>query len=111
MILFAGFFGAAVAYRNKPEIHKRLIIAATVALAFAAVGRMNFGLAVSPFFIMGASILCALSSFPAGFVLLAMLLPFASADEADRFARSQEHVDPVQPRIVRRNGKIDIEIP
>jgi hypothetical protein len=40
MILFAGFFGAAVAYRHKPEIHKRLILAATVALAFAAVARM-----------------------------------------------------------------------
>jgi 8-oxo-dGTP pyrophosphatase MutT (NUDIX family) len=42
---------------------------------------------------------------------LRMLLPFSSAEEADRFARSQDHVDPVQPRIVRRNGKIDIEIP
>jgi hypothetical protein len=42
MILFAGFFGAAIAYRHKPEIHKRLILAATVALAFAAVARMNF---------------------------------------------------------------------
>lgn len=41
---------------------------------------------------------------------LRMLLPFSTADEADRFARSQDHVDPVQPRIVRRNGKIDIEI-
>ena len=41
MILFAGFFGAAVKYRNKPEIHKRLILAATVALAFAAVARMG----------------------------------------------------------------------
>jgi hypothetical protein len=45
MVLFAGFFGAAVAYRSKPEIHKRLILAATVALAFAAVARMAF---VSP---------------------------------------------------------------
>jgi MFS family permease len=42
MILFGGFFGAAVKYRSKPELHKRLIIAATVALAFAAVARMNF---------------------------------------------------------------------
>jgi hypothetical protein len=41
MILFGGFFGAAVAYRHKPDIHKRLILAATVALAFAAVARMN----------------------------------------------------------------------
>jgi hypothetical protein len=44
MILFAGFFGAAVAYRNKPDIHKRWMLAATVALAFAAVARMNLPL-------------------------------------------------------------------
>ncbi len=42
---------------------------------------------------------------------LRMLLAFSTASEADRYARSQEHVDPVQPRIVRRNGKVDIEIP
>jgi MFS family permease len=42
MILFGGFFGAAVKYRSKPELHKRLIIAATVALAFAAVARTDF---------------------------------------------------------------------
>lgn len=41
---------------------------------------------------------------------LRMLLAFSTASEADRYARSQEHVDPVQPRIVRRNGKVDIEI-
>jgi hypothetical protein len=40
MVLFAAFFGAAVGYRQKPEIHKRLMLAATMALAFAAVGRM-----------------------------------------------------------------------
>jgi hypothetical protein len=42
MALFGGFFVAAVVYRRKPEIHKRLIVLATVALLFAAVGRMNF---------------------------------------------------------------------
>jgi hypothetical protein len=42
MVLFAGFFGAAVAYRSKPDVHKRLIVLATVALLFAAVGRMTF---------------------------------------------------------------------
>lgn len=42
MVLFAGFFGAAIAYRRRPETHKRLIIVATVALAFAAVARMSF---------------------------------------------------------------------
>lgn len=39
MVLFGGFFGAAVAYRGRPEIHKRLIVLAAVAVMFAAVGR------------------------------------------------------------------------
>ena len=39
MVLFGGFFGAAIAYRRKPEIHKRLIILASVAVMFAAIGR------------------------------------------------------------------------
>jgi hypothetical protein len=39
MVLFGGFFGAAIAYRGKHEIHKRLIILASVAVMFAAVGR------------------------------------------------------------------------
>ncbi len=41
MILFAGFFGGAVVYRRNPEAHKRLMLAATVTLAFAAVARMQ----------------------------------------------------------------------
>jgi hypothetical protein len=39
MALFGAFFGAAIAYRRKPEIHKRLIVLAAVAVMFAAVGR------------------------------------------------------------------------
>jgi len=42
MLLFGGCFAAAVAYRSRPEIHKRWMLAATVALLFAAVGRMKF---------------------------------------------------------------------
>ena len=42
MVLFAGFFGPAVAYRRRPEIHKRLILLASVALMFAGVGRLWF---------------------------------------------------------------------
>ena len=65
MALFGGFFGAAIAYRHRPEIHKRLILAATVALAFAAVGRMAFASPVvfllvwlSPLFAAMACDLC-----------------------------------------------------
>jgi hypothetical protein len=39
MALFAGLFGAAVVYRRKPEVHKRLMLLATTALMFAAVSR------------------------------------------------------------------------
>ena len=42
MVLFAGFFGAAVFFRSQPEIHKRLIVLATVALLFAAAARLAF---------------------------------------------------------------------
>jgi hypothetical protein len=42
MALFGSFFIAAMIYRRKPEVHKRLIVMATIALLFAAVGRMSF---------------------------------------------------------------------
>ncbi len=42
MVVFPIFFGAAVLYRRKPEIHKRLMIVATTILLIAAVGRMTF---------------------------------------------------------------------
>jgi hypothetical protein len=61
MILYGGFFGAAVKYRSKPEFHKRLIVAATVALAFAAVARMNFSLPI--FFLIWMAPMAALAAF------------------------------------------------
>jgi phosphoglycerol transferase MdoB-like AlkP superfamily enzyme len=42
LVTFAVFFGAAWAYRRKPEIHKRLIVVATTTLLIAAVGRLPF---------------------------------------------------------------------
>ena len=42
MIVFAPFFAAAVAYRRKPELHKRLMIVAITSLLIAAVARMRF---------------------------------------------------------------------
>ena len=42
MVLFPMFFGAAVAYRRKPEIHKRFMVVATTTLLVAAVARMRF---------------------------------------------------------------------
>lgn len=40
MAIFTPFFVLAVSYRNKPEIHKRLMIVATTTLLIAAAGRM-----------------------------------------------------------------------
>jgi hypothetical protein len=42
MLVFAPLFAAAVYYRRKPELHKRLMIVATTTLLIAAVGRMPF---------------------------------------------------------------------
>lgn len=42
MVVFAPLFAAAVFYRRRPELHKRLMIVATTALLIAAVGRMRF---------------------------------------------------------------------
>jgi hypothetical protein len=40
MIIFSGLFGAALYYRKKSEIHKRLILAASVMLVFPAAARI-----------------------------------------------------------------------
>jgi hypothetical protein len=42
MVLFGGFFGAAVAYRRRPEVHKRLVLLACVAVMFAAASRLGY---------------------------------------------------------------------
>jgi hypothetical protein len=42
MLVFAPLFAAALYYRRRPELHKRLMIVATTALLIAAVGRMPF---------------------------------------------------------------------
>ncbi len=42
MLVFAPVFAAAVYYRRRPELHKRLMIVATTSLLIAAVGRMPF---------------------------------------------------------------------
>ncbi len=42
MLVFAPLFAAAIHYRRKPELHKRLMIVAATALLIAAVGRLSF---------------------------------------------------------------------
>jgi len=46
MLLFGGFFGYAVVYRTKPEIHKRLIVLAFVAFILPGAGRLWFASSV-----------------------------------------------------------------
>ena len=41
MVLFGGYFFAAVLTRSRPERHKRFMVMATIAVAFAAVFRMQ----------------------------------------------------------------------
>jgi hypothetical protein len=41
MVLFGALFFPAVVYRSKSELHKRLMILATIAVAFAAIFRMQ----------------------------------------------------------------------
>ena len=42
MIVFSGFFTAAIVYRRKPQVHKRLMMVAANMLLIAAVARMTF---------------------------------------------------------------------
>jgi hypothetical protein len=42
MLVFAPFLAAGWIYRRKPEIHKRIMVAATTILLIAAVGRLAF---------------------------------------------------------------------
>jgi hypothetical protein len=51
MLLFGGFFAAAIRWRRSPEVHKRLMVLATVALMFAPAGRLS-GESLGRFFVI-----------------------------------------------------------
>ncbi len=42
MVVFSSFFTAAIVYRRKPQVHKRLMMVAANMLLIAAVARMTF---------------------------------------------------------------------
>ena len=46
MVLFGSFFGAAIAYRSRPEVHKRLVVLACVAIMFAGAFRLSYVLSL-----------------------------------------------------------------
>ena len=61
MLLFGAFLALAFAYRNRPELHKRWIIAATAALCGAALGRVVPG-STPQYLLLGLSPLLALGA-------------------------------------------------
>jgi hypothetical protein len=46
MVLFGSFFGAAIAYRSRPQVHKRLVLLACVAIMFAGAFRLSYVLSL-----------------------------------------------------------------
>jgi hypothetical protein len=46
MVLFGGFFVAAMAYRSRPEAHKRLVLLACVAIMFAGAFRLSYAVSL-----------------------------------------------------------------
>jgi hypothetical protein len=46
MVLFAGFVAAALATASRPEVHKRLMVLATIAILPPAVARLSFAVSV-----------------------------------------------------------------
>ena len=66
MAIFTALFAAALWFRRKPQLHKRLMTAAAVSLAIASVARMDFlpGPPAGPFvrfFLWSAPILIAIA--------------------------------------------------
>ncbi len=52
LLLFVVFFLAALIYRQRPEIHKRLIIVSTLAFLGPAIARMNFLTSIPQIFVV-----------------------------------------------------------
>jgi hypothetical protein len=77
LILFAGFYAAAIAKRDRPEIHKRLMIVASASAMPAAVFRIIVGLSgfywlQTPAWVMPASFF-----LPCIFILIGVLYDLA----------------------------------
>ena len=70
MLMFAGFFAAAVWYRKKPKVHRPLMVVAATSLLVAAVGRMGPLLPAEPF---RSPVAILIWSSP---ILVAMVLEF-----------------------------------
>ena len=52
LVLFAAFFTVGVAYRRRPEVHKRVMLLAAISLISPAIGRIPGALTLFPVFIL-----------------------------------------------------------
>lgn len=73
MVLFIGFYGTAIARRDKPEVHKRLIVLASASVLPAAIFRIIVGLTgffwlATPGWVMPAAFF-----LPAVFIVIGMV--------------------------------------
>lgn len=103
MALFGPLFFTAVAKRSKPELHKRLMILATIAVAFAAIFRMQaLGLPLSAGLTLwfALPVICIAYDFKtrgkihpvywigiAGMIVAALRIPFSASETWIGFAR------------------------
>lgn len=80
LVTFGGFFVAGVLYRRRPEVHKRLMVLATVALLGAPAVRLDFNSMVGGGMLASFSVFAGLRLSPA---LIAMVY--------DRWTRDRVH--------------------
>lgn len=78
LILFAGFYSAAIAHRDRPEIHKRLMIVASASALPAALFRIIVGLAGFYWLQTPAWVMPAAFFLPCVFILIGILYDLAA---------------------------------
>jgi hypothetical protein len=73
MILFVGFYGTAIARRNQPEVHKRLMILASASVLPAAIFRIIVGLTGFYWLATPGWVMPAAFFLPGVFILVGMV--------------------------------------
>lgn len=76
LVLFVGFYSAAIAKRNRPEVHKRLMIVASASAIPAAVFRIIVGLAGFHWLATPGWVMPAAFFLPAVFIVAGMVFDF-----------------------------------
>ena len=78
LVLFSGFYAAAIANRNRPEIHKRLMIVASASALPAAVFRIIVGFSGFYWLQTPAWVMPAAFFLPCVFILIGIAYDFAA---------------------------------